>query len=216
MTVILQHIEIGWYIQNRVSDIMQNLYSKKRSMYQKSWMIGERGLYFINPYGLLIIALLCVFAPDSMRISEASMIISFVWQTLIPNTNLATRICAWAPKTQMLLADARIRPIAFVPLDSTNNTSYQIRVRYAIYMFAENMRRSCSTLITVVWKHRRWRMGLFINQISWSLHWDRSIEMLRSVYQSLLIWRKVSPARSDKRADKPLPTDLHNSLCIGL
>ena len=72
--------------------------------------------------------------------SEASIIGSFVWQTCLPNTNLAVKVtltCACALEAQMLLADARIRPIAFVPLDQKHK--YELLDSYLANMFAKQM-----------------------------------------------------------------------------
>ena len=49
-------------------------------------------------------ALLCLNTSDGVRLSEASIIGLFVWQTCIPNTNQANGICAFGPKAQIRVA----------------------------------------------------------------------------------------------------------------
>ena len=154
-------IYINWFIYQRQGSGLYTKFTLKwKDKCIKKWKDMRTGFVFYNLLFLLNCTALCWYARDWVRLSEASIIFLFVWQTCIPNTILATLICAWALEAQMLLVDARIRPIAFVLLDQKHKSELLDSCLYTCY---RTNGQHYMPQITVVWKYLRWRMGLFIN-----------------------------------------------------
>ena len=135
-------------------------YASLTSQYKKHERKGERSWYFSNLSGWLI-ALLWENMHDRVLLPESKIIGSFVWQTCRPNTNLVTRICAWAIKAKMYSVDALIRPIAFVHLDPEHKC--ELLDSCLVYMITEQIGQRWSPLISVLWKYPRWWIGLFVD-----------------------------------------------------
>ena len=106
---------------------------------------------------LLSCMALTIDTRESVRLSEASIIGLFVWQTWIPNTNRANSICALGPKAQMRVA----RFVFGKHVGRTNGQRYLPLISVVENIFVE---------------------GWVIPKLNiMVIHWDRSIEMPRSV-----------------------------------